>query len=39
MTLLDLIAIFRKEMVENPRRLERFGIKTSAKTLITTAAA
>ena len=38
-SLLDLVAIFRKEMVENPHRVEGFGIKTSAKTLLTTAAA
>ena len=38
-SLLDLVAIFRKEMVENPHRVESFGIKTSAKTLLTTAAA
>jgi hypothetical protein len=38
-SLLDLIAILRKEIAENPQQLEAFGVKTSAKTLLITAAA
>lgn len=38
-SLLDLIAILRKEIVENPGRVEAFGVKTSAKILLITAAA
>ena len=38
-SLQDLLAIVRKEIVENPQLLEGFGVKTSAKTLIITASA
>jgi hypothetical protein len=38
-SLQDLLAIVRKEIVENPQQLEGFGVKTSAKTLIITASA
>lgn len=38
-SLLDLIAILRKEVTENPQKLEHLGIKTSAQILLLASAA